>query len=167
MIVIVFGVSGAGKTTVGKLLARELGWRFIEADDFHPAANVEKMRSGHPLTDEDRSPWLDRLREQIKRSVAAGENAVLACSALKRAYRDRLRVGEEVKFVYLRGDFALVEKQLRSRRRHFMDPDLLQSQFDDLEEPQPDEHVLTVQLGGTPEEILGEIKMKLHLASGH
>ncbi len=125
------------------------------------------MHSGYPLTDEDRWPWLERLREQIKRSVAAGENAVLACSALKRAYRDRLRVSEEVKFVYLRGDFALVEKQLRSRRRHFMDPDLLQSQFDDLEEPQPDEHVLTVQLGGTPEEILIEIKMKLHLASGH
>ena len=167
MIVIIFGVSGAGKTTIGKLLARELGWRFIEADDFHPRANVVKMHSGHPLTDEDRWPWLDRLRKQIKRSVAAGENAVLACSALKRAYRDRLRVGEEVKFVYLRGDFALVEKQLRSRRRHFMDPDLLQSQFDDLEEPQPDEHVLTVQLGGTPEQILGGIKMKLHLASGH
>ena len=167
MILIVFGVSGAGKTTVGKLLARELGWHFLEADDFHPAANVEKMRSGHPLTDEDRWPWLEHLRRQIKRSLAAGENAVFACSALKRAYRDRLRVSEEVKFVYLRGDFALIEEQLRSRRRHFMDPDLLQSQFDDLEEPQPDEHVVTVQLGGTPEEILGEIKAKLHLASGH
>ena len=167
MIVIVFGVSGAGKTTIGKLLARELGWRFIEADDFHPTANVEKMRSGHPLTDEDRWPWLERLREQIKRALAAGENAVLACSTLKRAYRDRLGVSEEVMFVFLRGDFPLVEKQLRSRHRHFMDPDLWQSQFDDLEEPQPDEHVLTVQLGGTPEAILGEIKAKLHLASGH
>ena len=167
MIVIVFGVSGAGKTTIGKLLARELGWRFIEADDFHPTANVEKMRSGHPLTDEDRWPWLERLREQIKRALAAGENAVLACSTLKRAYRDRLGVSEEVMFVLLRGDFPLVEKQLRSRRRHFMNPDLLQRQFDDLEEPQPDEHVLTVQLGGTPEEIVGEIKAKLHLASGH
>ena len=167
MIVIVFGVSGAGKTTIGKLLARELGSRFIEADDFHPTANVEKMRSGHPLTDEDRWPWLERLREQIKRALAAGENAVLACSTLKRAYRDRLGVSEEVMFVLLRGDFPLVEKQLRSRRRHFMNPDLLQRQFDDLEEPQPDEHVLTVQLGGTPEEIVGEIKAKLHLASGH
>src|SRR5215470_12092939 len=122
------------------------------------------MRSGHPLTDEDRWPWLERLRQQIERSLDAGENAVLACSALKRAYRDRLRVREEVKFVFLRGDFAVVEKQLRSRRGHFMDPDLLQSQFDDLEEPQPDEHVLTVHLGGTPEEVVREIKVKLRLA---
>jgi len=159
--VIVFGVSGAGKTTVGKLLARELRWRFIEADDFHPAANVEKMRSGHPLTDEDRWPWLENLREQIKRSLAAGENAVLACSALKRAYRDCLRVSDEVKFVFLRGDFALVEKQLRSRRSHFMNPALLQSQFDDLEEPRPDEDVLTIEVGRTPEEIVNEIEAKL------
>src|SRR5215510_9080544 len=144
--IIIFGVSGAGKTTVGKLLARQLGWQFLEADDFHSAANIEKMRSGRPLTDEDRWPWLDCLREQIKRLLAAGENAVLACSALKRAYRDRLRVSDEVKFVFLRGDYALVEKQLRSRRRHFMNPDLLQSQFDDLEEPQADEKVLTLQL---------------------
>jgi gluconokinase len=167
MIVIVFGVSGAGKTTIGKLLAHELRWRFIEADDFHPAANVEKMRSGRPLTDEDRWPWLERLREEIKRSIDVGESAVLACSALKRAYRDRLRASEGVKFVFLRGDYALVEKQLRSRRHHFMNPDLLQSQFDDLEEPESHEDVLTVQLGGTPEEIVGEIKAKLRLASAH
>ena len=104
MIVIIFGVSGAGKTTVGKLLASELGWRFIEADDFHPATNMEKMRIGHPLTDKDRWPWLERLRQQIVRSLAAGQNAVLACSALKRAYRDRLRVSDAVKFVFLRGE---------------------------------------------------------------
>jgi gluconokinase len=165
VIVIIFGVSGAGKTTVGKLLAHELGWRFIEADDFHSAANIEKMRSGHALTDEDRWPWLNRLREQIKRLLAAGENAVLACSALKGAYRDRLRVNDDVRFVFLRGEYALVEKQLRSRRRHFMNPDLLQSQFDDLEEPEPDEHVLTIELGYTPEEIVDRIKAKLHLAS--
>ena len=130
--IIVFGVSGAGKTAVGKLLARELGWQFLDADDFHPAANIEKMGSGRPLTDEDRWPWLDRLREQIEQLLSAGENAVLACSALRHAYRDRLHVSDEVKFVFLRGDYALVEKQLRSRRGHFMNAALLQSQFDDL-----------------------------------
>ena len=166
MIIIVFGVSGAGKTTVGKLLARESGWHFVEADDFHPAANIEKMRSGRPLTDEDRWPWLERLREEIKRMVATSKNAVVACSALKRAYRDRLRVSDEVKFVFLRGDYALVEKQLRSRRGHFMNAALLQSQFDDLEEPQADEHALTVALGRTPEEIVEEIEAKLRLAKG-
>jgi gluconokinase len=162
--VIIFGVSGGGKTTVGKLLARELGWHFLEADDFHSAANIEKMRSGHPLTDEDRWPWLERLRQQIERSVAAEENAVLACSALKRAYRDRLRVSDAVRFVFLRGDYALVEKQLPSRHGHFMDAALLQSQFDDLEEPQPDENVLTIELGRTPEEIVERIEAKLNLA---
>ena len=164
MVITIFGVSGAGKTTIGKLLARDLRWRFIEADDFHPAANIEKMRSGHPLTDNDRWPWLDRLREQIEQLLSAGENAVLACSALKRAYRDRLRVSDEVKFVFLRGDYALVEKQLRSRRGHFMNAALLQSQFDDLEEPQADEHALTLALGRAPEEIVEEIETKLHLA---
>ena len=163
MIVIVFGVSGAGKTTIGKLLAEQLGWRFYEGDDFHPRANIEKMRSGRPLTDEDRWPWLERLREQITRSIAAKENAVLACSALKRAYRDRLRVSDDVKFVFLRGNYVLIERQLRRRRGHFMNPALLQSQFADLEEPQPDEDVLTVDLGRSPEEIVEQIKAKLNL----
>jgi gluconokinase len=165
VIVIVFGVSGVGKTTVGKLLGCELGWRFIEADDFHPAANIEKMRNGRPLTDEDRRPWLDCLRKQIEQLLAAGENAVLACSALKRAYRNRLRVSNEVKFVFLRGGYALVEKQLRSRHGHFMNMALLQSQFDDLEQPQPDENVLTIELGRTPEEIVERIEAKLNLGS--
>ncbi len=166
MIVIVFGVSGAGKTTVGKLLAREIGWRFIEADHFHSLANIEKMRSGRPLTDNDRWPWLERLRQQIGRSLTSGQEAVLSCSALKRAYRDRLRVSDEVKFVFLRGDYSLVEKQLRSRRRHFMNPKLLQSQLDDLEEPQQGENVLTIELGRTPEQIVETIKTKLNLRHG-
>jgi gluconokinase len=161
--IVIFGVSGVGKTTVGKLLARELGWRFLEADDFHPASNLEKMRSGHPLTDKDRWPWLEQLRQQIERSLSAGENAVLACSALKRSYRDHLRISDEVNFVFLRGDYALVEKQLRSRHGHFMNAKLLQSQFDDLEEPQPDENVLTVELGPTPEKIVDRIEAELNL----
>jgi len=163
VIVIIFGVSGTGKTTVGKLLGRELGWRFIEADDFHPAPNIEKMRNGHPLTDEDRWPWLEQLRQQIERSLSA-ENAVLACSALTRAYRDHLRVSDEVKFVFLRGDYAVIEKQLRRRHEHFMDANLLQSQFDYLEEPHTDENVLTIELGQMPYEIDKRIEAKLNLA---
>jgi gluconokinase len=164
VIVIVFGVSGAGKTTIGKLLAEELGWRFYEADDFHPRANIEKMHSGHSLTDEDRWPWLERLREQIARSIAAKENAVLACSALKRAYRGRLRVSDDVNFVFLRGDYALIEQQLRRRRGHFMNPGLLKSQFADLEEPGSDEDAVTIELRRTPEALVDEIKTKLGLA---
>jgi len=163
VIVILFGVSGSGKTTIGKLLAEQLGWRFYEADDFHPRANIEKMRSGRPLTDEDRWPWLKLLREQITRSLAAKENAVLACSALKRVYRERLCVSNDVKFLFLRGDYALIERQLRRRRGHFMNPVLLQSQFADLEEPRPNEDAITIELGRTPEELAEEIKAKLNL----
>ena len=165
MVIIIFGVSGAGKTTVGELLARELGWHFYEADDFHSPANVEKMRGGIPLTDEDRWLWLERLREQIKRCVATGENAVLACSALKRAYRERLRGSDEVRFVFLHGDYALVEKQLRHRHGHFMNPELLRSQFGDLEEPGVDEDVLRIELGRPPQDVAEEITTKLHLGT--
>jgi gluconokinase len=165
VVVIIFGVSGSGKTTVGELLARELGWRFYEADDFHSPANIEKMRRGIPLTDEDRRPWLENLRELIKRRVAANENAVLACSALKRAYRKHLRVSAEVKLVFPRGDYALVAGQLRHRRGHFMNPELLRSQFADLEQPQPEEGVLTIELGRTPRELVKEIKAKLPLTN--
>jgi gluconokinase len=162
--VIIFGVSGAGKTTIGELLARQLGQHFYEADDFHSQANIEKMHRSIPLTDEDRWPWLERLRELIERSVAANESAVLACSALKRAYRECLRVNNQVKFVFLRGDYALVEKQVRRRHGHFMNPALLQSQFDDLEEPKPDEDTLTIELGRMPRELVDEIKVKLNFA---
>jgi gluconokinase len=165
VIVIVFGVSGAGKTTISKLLAEQLGWKFYEADDFHPRANVEKMRGGRRLTDRDRWPWLKRLREQITRSLAAKENAVLACSALKRAYRESLHVSDDVKLIFLRGNYALIEDQLRRRRGHFMNPALLKSQFADLEEPGPDEDALTIELGQTPEELVEEIKTRLNLAS--
>jgi gluconokinase len=160
VIVIVFGVSGAGKTTIGKLLAKDLGWRFLEADNFHPRPNIDKMRSGRPLTDEDRWLWLKLLREQITRSLAARENAVLACSALKRAYRECLRISDDVKFVFLRGDYALIERQLRRRRGHFMNLALLQSQFGDLEEPEPNEDAITIELGRSPQELVEEIKAK-------
>jgi gluconokinase len=165
VVIIIFGVSGAGKTTVGELLARELGWHFYEADDFHSPANIEKMRGGVPLTDEDRWPWLENLNELIKRCVAANENAVLACSALKRVYRKHLRVSADVKLVFLRGDYALIAKQLQRRRGHFLNPALLQSQFADLEEPGLDEETLTIELGRTPQELVKEIETKLHLAS--
>jgi gluconokinase len=138
--------------------------KFYEADDFHPYANIEKMRSGLPLTDEDRWPWLERLREQIARSLAKKENAALACSALKRAYRERLRVSNDVNLVFLRGNYALIERQLRGRRGHFMNPALLRSQFADLQEPEPDEAVVTIELRRAPQELVDEIKTKLALA---
>ena len=161
MVVIIFGVSGAGKTTIGQLLAEELGWRFYEADDFHSQANIDKMRQGVPLMDEGRWPWLENLGELIKRCIAAGENAVLACSALKEAYRRRLRVNADVKLVFLRGDYELIANQLRQRRRHFMNPALVQSQFADLEEPQPTEGAVVIELGRNPRELVQEIKSKL------
>ena len=163
MIVIVWGVSGAGKTTIGKLLARRLGWRFLEADDFHSQANIEKMRRGVPLTDEDRQPWLEKLRDVIEQSLAANKNAVLAWSALKKRYRDHLRVSDEVKFVFLRGDRRQVAKQLQDRRGHFMSPDLLNSQFADLEEPNSSEAVPIVDLGPSPEGLVETIERKLEL----
>src|SRR6266576_1520590 len=127
MVIIIFGVAGAGKTTIGELLAQELHWKFYDADDFHPPVNIEKMERGEPLTDEDRQPWLESLRETIKRSLAANENAVLACSALKRKYRERLRVNTDVKFVFLRGSRARIAEQLKHRRGHLMNSKLLES----------------------------------------
>jgi gluconokinase len=165
MVAIIFGVSGAGKTVIGQLLAQEVGWPFYDADDFHAPGNIEKMRRGIPLTDEDRGPWLENLRELIERCLASGEDAVLACSALKEAYRWYLRVNAEVKLVYLRGDYALIADQLRQRRGHFMNPALLQTQFADLEEPQPTEAAIVIELGRSPRELVQEIRSKLRWGS--
>ena len=135
MVVVVMGVSGSGKTTIGRALADAMGWPFLDADDFHPAANVEKMRAGVPLTDEDRWPWLDRLGGEIAAINARGENAVLACSALKQAYRDRLVANGGVRVAYLKGDRATIEPRLAARAGHYMPASLLASQLAALEEP--------------------------------
>jgi len=129
------GVTGSGKTTVGRLLARKLGWKYFDADDFHPAGNVDRMRSGIALDDNDRQPWLEGLRDLIRDSLKSGENAVLACSALKEKYRRLLLIDERVKLVFLKGEFQLIQKRLSKRRGHYMNPALLESQFATLEEP--------------------------------
>lgn len=163
--IIICGVTGVGKTTIGQLLAHELGWEFYDADDFHSAMNIAKMESGIPLTDEDRQPWLGRLRELIEQCLVAGKNAVVACSALKKAYRDCLRVSDGVKFVFLRGNRRKISEQLQHRHGHFMNPALLESQFEDLEEPQPSEHVLSLELGRSLGDLVELIKTKLKLRS--
>ena len=161
MVAVIWGVTGVGKTTIGKLLAQKLGWKFYDADDFHPSANIEKMKLGIPLTDEDRQPWLQSLSEMIERSLGANENAVLACSALKQKYREVLRVGQDVQFVFLHATGARIAEQLKRRRGHFIDPKLLESQFSDLEEPKPSENVLTVEVGGDPRELVEKIDKSL------
>jgi gluconokinase len=132
VIVVVMGVSGAGKSTIGRPLAERLGWRFLDADEFHPPQNVAKMRAGTPLTDEDRWPWLDQLNSMLKKET----NAVLACSALKRIYRDRLTGGlSDSKIVFLRGDIELIRSRMKQRQHKYMPASLLESQFATLEAP--------------------------------
>ena len=160
MLIILMGVAGSGKTTVGRELARELGWKFYDADDFHTRASVEKMSRGVPLDDEDRAPWLERLRELIESCVGRGESAVLACSALKQSYRRMLLIDESVKLVYLKGDRELIGERLSKRDGHFMKPEMLDSQFDALEEP---ERGLTVDISATPEEIAAKIRERFGL----
>jgi len=157
LIVILMGVVGAGKTTVGQLLAAKLHWRFADADDFHPATNIEKIGRGIPLTDQDRAPWLSALRAAIEKWNSDDANLVLACSALKKQYRDELRAGA-VQYVYLKGGYELILGRLRSRQGHFASESILASQFADLEEPQD---AITVDIGQTPGAIVAEIVAKL------
>jgi gluconokinase len=157
-VVIVMGVSGSGKSTIGSLLAGRLQWEFEDGDWFHPAANVEKMHKGVALTDEDRGPWLDSIAAWIDRARGEGRHGVIACSVLKRRYRDVL-IGDraDLRLVYLRGSEALIARRIATRHEHFMPPSLLHSQFVALEEPGPDEHPITISIEPRPSEIVAQI----------
>jgi len=160
MILIVAGVSGSGKSTVGAMLADRLHWRFADGDDFHPAANIAKMRLGIPLTDSDRRPWLRAIAAWIDERIAQGESAVIACSALKRSYRDVLLGGRpEALLVFLAEDREVLARRLAARHGHFFPAVLLATQFDALEPPQPDEHAVTVAEG--PDDRPGDIVAKI------
>ncbi len=157
-VLVVMGVSGCGKSTVAALLAGREGWAFEEGDSLHPQSNVEKMRTGHPLTDTDRKPWLAKVAAWIEEQLDADRNGVITCSALKRSYRDVLdRRHHGVVFVYLAGDQATIAARLAVRHGHFMPAGLLQSQFDSLEEPTADEPVIRVDIGPAPEVIVQRI----------
>jgi gluconokinase len=163
--IVVMGVSGSGKTTVAKLLAQRLGWRFAEADEFHSAANIEKMRSGVPLTDEDRAPWLAAIAKDIDEAIATDSPVVVTCSALKRRYRDVLIGGRpQVALVYLKGDYQTIERRLASRKHAYMPASLLASQFDALEEPDRDEMATCVSVEPPPAEIVSRILDALSLS---
>lgn len=158
-IIVVMGVSGSGKTTVGKMLATKLGWQFFDGDEYHPLENIQKMSSGIPLTSADRMPWLDELRELIEELDCNGQPAVIASSALKECYREILREGSErLVYVYLKGEYEGILARLEERRGHFMEADLLESQFEELEEPA---EAITVSISQPPEKIVDEILNKL------
>ena len=160
-IVIVMGVSGSGKTTVGRLLAERAGWPFFDGDDFHPDANVEKMRRGMALTDADRWPWLEALRALIRDLAARGQSAVVACSALRASYRERLLGGSDaVRLVYLRGTREVIDARLRARADHFFDPALLASQFAILEEPAD---AIVMDVDRSPDAIVSDVLGRLEL----
>jgi gluconokinase len=157
-VLVLMGVSGVGKTTIARALDDRLRWPFQEGDDLHPRANVDKMASGHALTDEDRAPWLRAVAAWIGARLDAGEPGVITCSALRRAYRDTVVAGRTgVRVVYLKAERALVAERLGQRRNHYMPAGLLESQLATLEEPTPDEHVFTVQVHGDVDAVVAEI----------
>lgn len=166
MVIVIMGVAGSGKTTVGQALAAALHWPFRDADDFHPPANIAKMSAGIPLNDDDRAPWLAAIRAYIDETLAAKENAIVTCSALKESYRAVLRgshhtLGNDVdavRWVYLKGDAALLNERLSHRRGHFMKPGMLQSQLETLEEPRD---AVACDIHKTPDEIVADIRKKL------
>jgi gluconokinase len=164
-VMIVMGVSGSGKSTIGAILARRLHWEFEDADWLHPASNVDKMHKGIPLTDEDRRPWLDAVAAWIDNTRRSDEHAVVACSALKRRYRNIL-IGDrtDVRLVYLKGDEALIERRIATRHEHFMPQSLLHSQFEALEEPGSDEAPITVSIEPPPREVVAQILSALAIA---
>jgi gluconokinase len=163
---VVMGVSGSGKSTIADHLARRLGWRYEDGDRFHPPANVAKMSAGHPLTDEDRWPWLKAIADEIDRLAVSGKRAVIACSALKRGYRDILVHGrDDVRIVFLQGTQDLIAARLAARKGHFMPPGLLASQFRTLEPPEPSERPITVSIDAPVEIIVDEILSRLNLVS--
>ena len=165
-VVVIMGVSGAGKSTIAAILANRLGWTYEDADWFHPASNVEKMHSGQPLTDEDRWPWLQGIAAWIDATRREGGHGVIACSALKRAYRDVLVADHaDVRIVYLKGDRELIARRMITRHGHFMPPFLLDSQFDALEEPTDEENAIVVSIEARPHAIVEEIVAKLSLAA--
>jgi gluconokinase len=160
------GVSGSGKSTIAERLAARLGWRFEDGDKYHPPANVAKMSAGQPLTDEDRWPWLQAIADEIDRLSAAGQRAVIACSALKRAYRDILVHGrDDIRIVFLNGTQELIADRLAARKGHFMPPGLLASQFKTLEPPQPGERPITVSIDAPVETIVDDIIRQLKVPS--
>lgn len=164
---IVMGVSGSGKSTIAEALGKRLGWRFADGDGFHPASNVAKMSAGHPLTDDDRWPWLNAIADEIEKTCRAGKPIVIACSALKHAYRDVLLRGrDDVRFVFLMGTQELIAERLARRKGHFMPPDLLTSQFRTLERPATDEHVVTVSIDASVEAIVEDVMRQLKLDGG-
>jgi gluconokinase len=153
--IVVMGVSGSGKTTVAARLAQRLRWEFAEADTFHSPANVEKMRNGTPLTDDDRWPWLDAIAKRIDAARSTGRPLVVACSALRRAYRERLAgTHGDVRFVYLKGCHATIAGRMAGRTGHYMPPSLLKSQFDTLEEPAPEENAVVLSVEDPPEKLV-------------
>jgi carbohydrate kinase (thermoresistant glucokinase family) len=163
-VVVVMGVSGCGKSTVGALLALHLRWEFEDADWFHPASNIDKMHSGTPLSDEDRRPWLNAVAAWIDKTRCSGGHDVIACSALKRRYRDVL-IGDraDVHLVYLKGDETLIARRIATRHEHFMPRGLLHSQFEALEEPGPDENPVVVSIKPQPREIVAQILSALNM----